>query len=507
MDRLLAFGRRHAAADLPGNAVQDLVAGLSPDAVAERRGLPLDAVTSIRSFYDQLDPVLRVCDGTSCRFGGGPELAARLREVGPVETVRCLGMCHDPPSLRIGDAVFSGAGERSVEAWMAAPQADALLRADARPAPRRCLAPAPIVLRDVLGGPPSDPAGDYALPGGDEIFAIVQAAGVRGRGGAAYPAAAKWKVARETPAPDRWVVANGDEGDPGSFVDRILMEEAPHAILAGMLAVARAIGASKGVVYVRNEYPRARLAMLDAVHEARRAGWLGAAFDVEIFTGAGSYVCGEETALLRSIEGLRGEPWTKPPYPAQVGLFGLPTVVQNVETLAALPWVVRHRQQLSTKVFCLAGAVAEPGMVEATIGIPLRTLLQDGGGGPAPGRRWKMALVGGPMGRVVPAADFDVPLSFEGLPGMGHGGIVVLDDRISARELAGHLFQFAAAESCGNCTPCRVGTGQLARVGDRATFDRLLDLLERGSLCGFGQGVPRPLRDLLAAFPEEMFPC
>ncbi|MCX5742814.1 MAG: SLBB domain-containing protein, partial [Proteobacteria bacterium] len=185
---------------------------------------------------------------------------------------------------------------------------------------------------------------------------------------------------------------------------------------------------------------------------------------------------------------------------------GQPTIVQNVETLSIIPWVLHTGQRPDTKAFSLSGAVATPGVVEASFGTPLRTLIDDGGGGMRAGRRFKMALVGGPMGSVIPAAALDTPLTFHAMPGMGHGGIVVLDDTVSARTLAAHLFEFAAAESCGTCTPCRVGTSQLARSPDRAALERLMDTLEAGSLCAFGTSVPRPIRDLLRHFPDEMFP-
>ncbi|HMD73285.1 MAG TPA: NADH-ubiquinone oxidoreductase-F iron-sulfur binding region domain-containing protein, partial [Steroidobacteraceae bacterium] len=282
------------------------------------------------------------------------------------------------------------------------------------------------------------------------------------------------------------------------------LEEDPHAVLAGMLACARAIGARRGIVYIRSEYPQAQRLMRGAIGEARDANLLGDGFDVEVVSGAGSYTCGEETALLSSIEGLRGEPRPRPPYPAQSGLWGKPTVVQNVETLAIVPWIARTRQGSGTKALSLSGAVARPTIVEVRLGTSLIRVLEEAGLGPPSGRSWKMALVGGPMGRVVPASRFDVPLSFDSLPGMGHAGVVVLDDTVSPRALAEHLFAFAAAESCGSCTPCRVGTSLLGGVHERAVLERLLSTLEMGSLCGFGAGVPRPIRDLLEHFGEKV---
>lgn len=498
--RLLEWSRRHATAPSGANAIDDLVSGLALDEVRRRRGLPAAAAHGIRTFYDQLDPGTRVCDGTSCHFAGGPALAARVGG----KPVRCLGLCYDPPGLRVGDAVTGGADREG-----GADRQGGAKRAPGVPAPPRRALVAPVVLRNLLGAP-CPPGAPYRMPDGDAILGLVDASGLRGRGGAAYPTGAKWRVARETPADVRYVVANGDEGDPGSYLDRVLMEEDPHAILAGMMACARAIGAGagggrvRGVVFVRGEYPRARAAMAAAVAEARDAGWLDVDFEVQVHTGAGSYVCGEETALLRAIEGLRAEPSPKPPYPAQVGLFGKPTIIQNVETLAQIPWLLQNGRRSDTKVASLAGAVAAPGLVEFAFGTPLRTVL----GAPPPGAApWKMALVGGPLGRVLPAHAFDQALSYDALPGLGHAGIVVLDQSVSVRELARHLYDFAAAESCGTCTPCRVGTARLAHAPDRAALERLCDTLEIGSLCGFGLGVPRPIRDLLAAFPDELFAC
>jgi NADH:ubiquinone oxidoreductase subunit F (NADH-binding) len=406
--------------------------------------------------------------------------------------------------VRIEDVVCAGRDRAALDAWLAGPPAAPAPAVPPNPIPRSSLVDPPVVLRHLVPDRRADWREDYELPGADAILEAVRASGLRGRGGAAFPTAAKWQAARDTPADQRWVVANGDEGDPGSFVDRLLLEDDPHAVLAGMRACARAIGARHGMAYIRAEYPLAQARMREAVREARAAGLLGPDFDVEVTSGAGSYVCGEETALLNSIEGLRGEPRVKPPYPAQSGLHGKPTVVQNVETLAVVPWVVRNGRGAGTKAVSLAGALVRPGAVEVTLGTPLREVLERGAGGAPPGRRWKMALVGGPMGRVVPARDFDVPLSYEALPGMGHAGVVVLDDTVTPRALAEHLFAFARSESCGSCTPCRVGTERLAGLRERGALERLLETLEVGSLCGFGQGVPRPIRDLLAHYGDEV---
>jgi NADH:ubiquinone oxidoreductase subunit F (NADH-binding) len=499
---LLEHAQRRVGGSPPGSAVADLLAGRSPEEVARRRGLSPAAVAGIRTFYDQLSNHPQVCDGTACHFGGRDELAEALRRSGPIAAVRCLGHCYASPAFRSGERVFAVPRHLGLDAWIAGwgegPDEDL------GPMHRTSLAERPVVLRNLIPGQVPAGLAEYDLPSGDEILDALERTRLRGRGGASFPTAAKWRAARDTPASDRWVVANGDEGDPGSFVDRLLLEEDPHAVLAGMVACARVIGARHGIAYVRAEYPRAQHAMRAAITAARAAGKLGAWFDVEVVSGAGSYVCGEETALLQSILGLRGEPRPKPPYPAQSGLHGQPTVVQNVETLAIVPWIARHGMPSGTKAISLSGAVRRPGAVEIPLGMSLRRVLQQAGGGAPEQRPWSMALIGGPLGRVLPEHLFDTALSFEALPGMGHAGIVVLDESVTPRALAEHLFAFARAESCGNCLPCRAGTGQLARVQTREGLERLLETMEMGSLCGFGQGVARPIRDLLHHYGDDV---
>jgi NADH:ubiquinone oxidoreductase subunit F (NADH-binding) len=471
--KILEWMRRHAAAGAPTDHALAQLRTRGSAEVARATGLPTVWMEGIRSFYDQLhvSATAASCTGTACHFAGDRAPAA--------EGVHCYGRCYEAP--------VRGGGV-------------------AGPIPRASLVEEPVVLRHLLGEA-DDRFRDYDLPPSGEILHAVAASGLRGRGGAAFPTAAKWRVARDTPAPERFVVANGDEGDPGAYIDRLLLEESPHAVLAGMLACARAIGARKGIVFIRGEYPEARRRMLTAVEEATAAGCLPG-LSVSVIAGAGSYVAGEESALLRAIEGLRAEPSPKPPYPAERGLYGMPTVVQNVETLSIIPWIVQTHRRSDTKAMCLSGAVGRPGVVEVALGTTLAEVLARGGHGPRGPAAWKMALVGGPMGRVVPARDFaTTALDFERLPGMGHGGVVVLDETVPAGALARHLYRFAVSESCGTCTPCRVGCAQLESRRDRTSLERLLETLEMGSLCGFGQGVPRPIRDLIQHFPEELFAC
>jgi NADH:ubiquinone oxidoreductase subunit F (NADH-binding) len=286
-------------------------------------------------------------------------------------------------------------------------------------------------------------------------------------------------------------VANGDEGDPGSWIDRLLLERAPHSVLAGIQACGRVIGAKQGVVYIRGEYPAAAAAMEKAIQESENS-------EMRIFVvrGHGAYVVGEETALLAAIEGQRGEPRPKPPYPAEVGLFGKPTVVQNVETLSLIPALVGNGKGSRNKAICLSGAGIQGTLAEIELGTPLSVLLAR-----FPAYPWTFALIGGPLGRVLPASAFDTPLDFDTLPGLGHGGIVLFDQSTTPAMLYRHLAEFACAESCGSCTPCRVGSARLLQPPEK--LERLLSTMEMGSLCGFGQGVPRPIRDLIQAFGRE----
>ena len=435
------------------------------------RSLSAAAARGVATFFDAHGDGPQWCDGSACHF-------ARL-EIGNLRgeghAVRCFGHCHDAPVARSG--------------------ADVIGRT--RAPSRVSSLTTPIVFRHLLAG--RDGAADHAtLPEGDAILAAITRAGLRGRGGAAYPTAAKWRVARDTPAKDRWVVANGDEGDPGAWVDRLLLEHTPHAILAGMRCCARVIGASQGIVYIRHEYPAAQAAMRAAIADGAFDD-----FSVRVVGGHGSYVCGEESALLRAIAGRRAEPHPKPPYPAESGLDGLPTIVQNIETLSIVPWIASTGQGAETKVVCVSGAVGRPGAVEVAFGTSIREVLAHVGGCP-PGKAWKMALIGGPMGRVIPACDFDVRIGYNTLPGLGHAGMVLLDDTVSARAVYDHYVEFGIAESCGNCTPCRVGTSLLARYRGRSEAERIFETMEMGSLCGFGTGVSQPLRDLWTHFGGEL---
>ncbi|MFY9644002.1 MAG: NuoF family protein [Terriglobales bacterium] len=369
-----------------------------------------------------------------------------------------------------------------------------------------------------------------------QVIEEVVKSGLRGRGGAGYPTGLKWStVAKSTPQKVKFVICNGDEGDPGAFMDRSVLESDPHRVLEGMLIAAYAVGASEGFIYVRAEYPLAIKRLRLAIKQAERLGLLGHnicgtrfSFGVDLRLGAGAFVCGEETALIASIEGKRGQPRPRPPYPAQEGLFGEPTVINNVETFANVPPIIRNggewyakigtEKSKGTKVFALVGRVENTGLVEVPMGISLREVIFEIGGGIPDGRKYKAAQTGGPSGGCIPAEFLDMPVDYESLAKvgsiMGSGGMIVMDDSSCMVDVAKYFMDFCMSESCGKCIPCRVGTYQMnellkritrfeAGAGDIALIEELSDLMRSTSLCGLGQSAPNPVLSTLRYFAEE----
>lgn len=471
----------------------------------------------LASFFHLVDTPLAPCCGLAC-FVARHDDADRWRAAGTrAPRVYCLGRCYASP---------------------AAP--DDPVRPAVHVAART-----PVVLRYVgPGGAVS--LSDYRARGGydaldraralgpDAVLDLVDHAELRGRGGAGFPTARKWRAARAERRPSV-VVVNADEGDPGAFVDRFLLEDAPHLVLESAAIAALAIGASEVHVYVRREYPDALARLQHALNEATAAGVLqgGGTPDlvVSVTQGHGSYVCGEETALLNVLEGRRPTPRVRPPYPASAGLHGRPTIVNNVETLAAIPWIVEFGADAyramgcpgsrGTKVLSLNSLFARPGLYEVEFGTHLRHIVEDLGGGL---RAHTLAgvIVGGPLAGVVPPSLLDTPLAFDALQAIGasvgHGGLVAFDDRTSIRDLAAHVCAFAAYESCGTCTPCRLGAARLAAwlggtgEGDSAQVTRdevdgLVDALATASLCGLGTGLADFLRSLQRHYPDEWTSC
>jgi NADH-quinone oxidoreductase subunit F len=369
----------------------------------------------------------------------------------------------------------------------------------------------------------------------EELIQIVLNSGLRGRGGAGFPTGLKWSLARQQLAGDKYVICNGDEGDPGAFMDRLVLESDPHRVLEGLAIAAYAIGAAEGIFYIRAEYPLAVERMREAIQQAEQRGFLGqnilgSAFSLrlEVREGAGAFVCGEETALIQSLEGQRGMPRLRPPYPIQRGFRGRPTLVNNVETLGCVPWIVRRgagpfaalgtQSSKGTKVFALAGKINRGGLVEVPMGITIREVVEDIGGGIKDGRKLKAVQLGGPSGGCIPERLADTPIDYEALAStgaiMGSGGLVVLDETDCMVDLARFFLRFTQAESCGKCTFCRIGTKRMLEIlerlcagegktGDLEDLQLLAGHVSRGSLCGLGQTAPNPVLTTLRYFPEE----
>jgi NADH:ubiquinone oxidoreductase subunit F (NADH-binding) len=488
---------------------------------AERRPFaPLLAAARSHADLAAAAGAARVCRGTSCELRGAARVADALWQDGPIRPAYCLGYCYRSPVVldAAGGVWVDVAPERIVgEAG----------RPPALPAPPRvsCRAPEPIVTRRIGRGdfaplPKALADGAYQAlarglslgPAG--VLDELERSGERGRGGAGFLTAAKWRSAAAASG-DKVVVANGDEGDPGSFVDRVLLEHDPHGVLEGLALAALAIGASRGVVFIRSEYPRAVQRMRAAVAEAERAGALGASLAVSVVEGFGSYACGEETALIATLEGERGEVRPRPPYPTERGLFGLPTVVNNVETLAAVPWIVERggdafaalgtRRSKGTKALCLNAGFASAGIVEVPFGDSLREVIEDAGATSC--ADLEGVLLGGPMGSLLTPAECDVALCYAALAErgvrLGHGGLVAVPLGSDLPALVRHLLRFAAAESCGRCTPCRAGAARALRLaaddlaGGAAAIRAALDTMRRASLCAFGRETPGPILALL----------
>jgi NADH-quinone oxidoreductase subunit F len=523
--------------------------------VGRTLGVPLADIFGVIDFYAMFyrqpvgRTVVRVCGAPVCALAGADAVAEALcrhLQVEPgevssdgaftIEPSPCLGLCDYAPGLLVGETALGHAD----------PKEAAMLCAASGQKPLSCVGGDIRVLTSNCGqGHPTSFA-DYRARGGyaglkkalsmtpQAVLAEGKAAGLVGRGGAAFPTGIKWEGAANAPAQAKYIVCNADESEPGTFKDRILMEEDPQRIIEGMIIAAYAVGASQGYIYVRGEYPYAFKVMSEAVREARQSGAVGknifgsgVDFDIEMRLGAGAYICGEETALLESIEGKRGLPRIKPPFPTTHGLFGKPTVINNVETFCTVPLIIERGaaeyRKLGTerspgpKLFCVSGHVQRPGLYEVPFGITLRHLLFDLAGGLNQGRKLQAVLMGGAAGAFAVEKDLDVFLSFEslsaaGLP-LGSGAVMVFDDRVDMRDVLTRLTHFFADESCGKCYPCQLGTRRqyeiLARGaaghslnGDR---DRLLDVgntMIDASLCGLGQTAATAVLSAIKLWPE-----
>jgi NADH-quinone oxidoreductase subunit F len=369
----------------------------------------------------------------------------------------------------------------------------------------------------------------------EDLIKTMEQSGLRGRGGAGFPTGQKWRMVRAQPDETKYVICNGDEGDPGAFMDRMILESFPYRVIEGLAIAAVAVGAHDAIFYIRHEYPQALRRVKAALAECEKRGWLGKGLlgtdyplRISIKEGAGAFVCGEETALIASVEGRRGMPRLRPPFPAQSGLWGKPTLINNVETLAMVSWIVRHGGEAlarigtatskGTKVFALAGKIRRAGLIEIPMGTTLRQIIEEIGGGVAPGRKFKAVQMGGPSGGCVPARLADTPVDYESLRDigaiMGSGGMVVLDDTACMVDIARYFLQFTQNQSCGKCTFCRIGTKRMLELlellcAGKATrkhldeLEKLARQVTQGSLCGLGKTAPNPVLTTLRYFRDE----
>ena len=543
-----------------------------------RRGLLARAQDEQSPRTDGLTEI-RIGVGSCCIAGGSLEvrdaLEAAIRDIGAPAAVKpagCVGMCHQTPLVEI----VPPAGARALYARVRPEDAEGIVRRhfsprrltgkltfafstaldrlltdeawqpvtryalDVRDAPVCAfLGPQQHLATEHYGDLDPLDLDDYLAHDGfralqscreqapETVIETITRAGLRGRGGAGFPTGVKWTLARAAKDETKYVICNGDEGDPGAFMDRMLLESYPYRVLEGMAIAAHAVGAREGLLYIRAEYPLAVRRIRAAIRRCEERGLL-AELTLQIMEGAGAFVCGEETALLASIEGRRGMPALRPPYPVERGLWGHPTLINNVETYALVPWILRRgadtfaalgtAKSTGTKVFALAGKVVRGGLIEVPMGITMRQIVEDIGGGVPGGKQFKAVQIGGPSGGCIPAALADTPVSYESLSTlgaiMGSGGLVVIDEDDCMVDIARYFLEFTQQQSCGKCTFCRVGTRRMLDILDRlctghgkaGDLERLEELalhVQRGSLCGLGQTAPNPVLSTLRHFREE----
>jgi bidirectional [NiFe] hydrogenase diaphorase subunit len=497
-----------------------------------------------------------VCEAASCMSAQAHEITVNLGERAAeagltdvmVKRVGCLGLCAAGPLVEIGETgqLFDHVRPDNVEGIVKALKK--VKTTDTRQPQGPFFEKQLRVATENFGRIDPESLDDYVARGGYEALRTVLSemtsaevrdqitrSGLRGRGGAGFPTGLKWTTVAKAQGTQKYVICNADEGDPGAFMDRSVLESDPYRVLEGMAIAAFAVHATEGYVYCRAEYPLAVARLRTAIRMAQRAGWLGAgiadtsfAFDIQVRLGAGAFVCGEETALIASVEGRRGTPRPRPPYPAVSGLWDSPTLINNVETFASVPAILRKGPEWyagiglgkskGTKVFALAGRIVNTGLVEVPMGMTLREIVYDIGGGIVDGRPFKAVQTGGPSGGCIPAEFLDMPVSYESLievgSFMGSGGLIVIDDTSCMVDVAKYFQDFCRDESCGKCVPCRVGTTQLwmlldlitrgrATLDDLAQLEHLAGIIQKMSLCGLGQGAPNPIFSTLRYFRDE----
>jgi len=503
---------------------------------------------------------IMICGGASCDSLGSGTFKRKIEEVlakyglkdeVAVMQVGCMGLCGKGPLMRIEPEgiIYTYVQPEEVESIIekhfvkGTPKEDKVITYD-HPFFKKQFY---IVLKDMGNADPLS-ISQYVAIGGfralakaltemtpQDVIEEVKKSGLRGRGGAGFPTGIKWETVAKQNSTIKFVVCNGDEGDPGAFMDRSVMESMPYRLLEGMAIAAYAVGAQQGFIYTRAEYPLAIERLRKAIKEAERMGFLGSRilgtsfnFRVDIRVGAGAFVCGEETALLASIEGRRGMPRQRPPFPAEKGLWGYPTLINNVETFANIYAIINNggewfasigtEKSKGTKVFALAGKIVNTGLVEVPMGITIREMIFDIGGGIQGGRKFKAVQTGGPSGGCIPEKYLDLPIDYETLKQvgsiMGSGGFIVMDDATCMVDVAKFFMEFCAEESCGKCVPCRVGTTVMKNILQKivegmATMDdfnnlkELAHMVREASLCGLGQTAPNPVLSTIMYFEDE----
>ncbi len=512
-----------------------------------------------------------VCGGTGCTSSGSQKIIdafnAEIAAVGLHEEVKviktgCFGLCALGPIVVVypEGAFYSMVNEKDVKEivdehllkgrivtrllYDETVQGDTIkslnetdfYKKQMRVALRNCGVVDPDNIEEYIGYDGYDALGKVLTEmTPEEVCQTILDSGLRGRGGGGFPTGRKWQLAAMNHADQKYVCCNADEGDPGAFMDRSILEGDPHSVIEAMAIAAYAIGATKGYVYIRAEYPIAVERLQKAINDAKEYGLLGKnifgtdfEFDLEIKLGAGAFVCGEETALMRSIEGNRGEPRPRPPFPAQKGLFGKPTILNNVETYANIPQIILKgadwfnsigtEKSKGTKVFALGGKIKNTGLVEIPMGTTLRTVVEEIGGGIPNGKQFKAAQTGGPSGGCIPASLIDTPMDYDSLIAlgsmMGSGGLIVMDEDTCMVDIAKFFLEFTVEESCGKCAPCRIGTKRLLELLDKITsgngeledldkIEELSNFIKDNSQCGLGQSAPNPVLSTLHYFRDE----
>ena len=492
------------------------------DALADHMNIRRGEVHEVASFYSFLQvplDALRVCTGPVCDCLGAPELLAQAEALAPdgvpVVEVPCLGHCDLAPVGTRGDTVLPRLGRRALEgAITGLPAAPVSYRTNAGASTELASADETLADYERRGGL----AVLRALPANDRILEELRASGLVGYGGAGFPTAVKWEAVAREPGP-RYVVVNADEGEPGTIKDRYLLERRPHLVLEGMLIAMRFAEATEGFIYLREEYATARNRVLQGIEELGTAGALDG-LSIELVVGAGAYICGEETAMLESMEGRRGMPRLRPPFPAQAGYLGRPTLINNVETLAHIPAILRDGGGAWPKVrlWSVSGAVREPGCYEAPLDVSARTLIDDYAGGATD--EIGAIVPGGAASGILPPAALDVPLTRDALrewgAGPGSAGVQIFPSSYPVLRLLRETMRFFAEESCQKCTPCRIGNRALHHLlgeleGGEAAMPRWqveewLDAMAKTSICGLGQGAPFPMRNAFRYWPELFAP-